>query len=164
MTKRVEAHRFSASIYKVGINRCVDVPKRIGDALGGRRYVPVVVSIAGHSVRTTLVPGGGGRFRAFLNGTIRKAAGVDTGDRVKITLRLDSRAGERRLPADVAQALRATRGARAAFESATPGLRRALLKYVTEAKKPETRKRRLERGIEILLQEAAKPSKHNIRG
>ena len=33
-------YRFSATIYSVGINRCVDVPPRVSKSLGKDKYIP----------------------------------------------------------------------------------------------------------------------------
>ena len=47
------------------------------------------------------------------------------------------------VPADLASALRAAKGARAAFDAFTPGRRREYVEWLAEAKTEETRKRRL---------------------
>ncbi|UCC73809.1 MAG: DUF1905 domain-containing protein [Gemmatimonadota bacterium] len=156
MASSGEEHRFSAEIYKVGVNRCVDVPERVAKAFGSRRYVPVLATVRGHSVRTNLVPGGGGRYRLFLDGEIRRAARADTGDRVSVTLKFDRGPREVSVPEDVAKALRRAKGARAAFDELTLNQRREFLRYVLKAKKPETRARRVEQGIPLLLEMAAR--------
>lgn len=84
-----ETLTFTAVIGKVGINPFVDVPEAISTALGGRGYVPVATTIDGHPFPANLVPLGGGRFRLFLHGAMRKAAGKDVGDRVTIGLARD---------------------------------------------------------------------------
>ena len=158
MAGRGKPLRFVATLYKVEINRCVDVPEVVGEALGGQRYLPVVATIHGHSIRTTLVPGSGGRYRLFLNGQMRKAAGVDTGEAVGLVLRVDTQSRETPIPIDLAKALRSTKGGRAAFQKLTPGLRREFLRWVLNAKRPETRERRIRKGIGILLEMAARKS------
>ncbi len=150
---------FSATIYTVGINRCVDVPDSIGKTFEGQRYVPVVATVKEHGARTTLVPGGRGRYRLFLNNEVRKAAGVDTGDRVRITLSIDSESREIPVPKDVAKALRSTKGAQVDFEVLTPSQRRGFLQWVLSAKTPETRERRIMKGIGIILEMAERKSR-----
>jgi hypothetical protein len=152
----VKEQRFSAEIYKVGINRCVDVPDRVGKALGSRHYVPVLATVKGKSVRTNLVPRGGGRYRLFLDGAVRKAAGADAGDRVSVTLKPDKASRSEPVPGDVAKALRRTKGARTAFEGLTDNKRREFLRYISNAKRAETRARRIGKGVELLLEMVAR--------
>ena len=147
-------HRFVGTIYKVGINRCVDVPEEVSRVLGGKGYIPVVATAQGLVTRTTLVPAGNGQHRLFVHGKIRKKLGVDAGDLVGIVLRLDKRPNEIDVPTDVIAALRKTRGAQAAFEIITPALRREFLRWVLNAKRLETRAKRIERAIPILIERA----------
>lgn len=148
--------RFVATLYKVGINRCVDVPEEASRALGGKGYIPVVATAQGLVMRTTLVPAGNGQHRLFLNGKIRKKLGIDAGDIVGIALRLDRKPDEIEVPAEVAAALRKIPRAQNAFKAITPALRREFLRWVLKAKHPETRARRIEKGIPILIERARK--------
>src|SRR5208282_1962032 len=76
--------RFLATIYRIWMMRYVDVPEAIGRALekasGRKKHIPVVAMANGRSVRTTLVPAGGGRYRLEFNATLRKAAHADVGE------------------------------------------------------------------------------------
>jgi hypothetical protein len=154
MPSRTIQHRFVATLYKLGINRCVDVPGEVSRALGSKGYVPVVVSAQGLVTRTTLVPAGNGQYRLFIDGKIRKKLSVDAGNLIGITLRRDKKPNELSVPADVAAALRKTPGAQNAFKNITPGLRREFLRWVLNAKHSETRAKRIERAIPILIERA----------
>jgi|SRR5215469_575978 len=156
MSPRTVQHRFVATLYKLGINRCVDVPEEISCALGGKGYIPVFVSVQGLIARTTLIPAGNGQHRLFINGKIRKKVGVDAGSLVGITLRRDKKPNELDVPADVSAALCKTSGAQEAFKAITPALRREFLRWVLRAKRPETRAKRIERAISILIERAHK--------
>ncbi|MGB6876419.1 MAG: YdeI/OmpD-associated family protein [Candidatus Acidiferrales bacterium] len=157
-------HRFVATLYKLGINRCVDVPEEVSRALGGKGYIPVIANAHGLVIRTTLVPAGNSQYRLFIDGKIRKRLGIDAGGLVGIVLRRDKKPNEVTVPADVAAALRKTPGAQAAFKNTTPGLRREFLRWVLNAKRPATRASRIKRAIPILIARAqarrsrAKPS------
>jgi uncharacterized protein YdeI (YjbR/CyaY-like superfamily) len=59
------------------------------------------------------------------------------------------------VPAELASALSEDAVARAYFDSLPPSHRREYVGYMTEAKKPETRKRRVERTIAMLRERAA---------
>ncbi|MFZ0332822.1 MAG: YdeI/OmpD-associated family protein [Candidatus Acidiferrales bacterium] len=154
MTDRKSEHRFVATLYKVGINRCVDVPEEVSRALRGKGYIPVVATAQGLVTRTTLVPAGNRQHRLFLNGKIRKKLGIDAGDIVGITLRLDKKPDEIAEPADVATALRKIPEAQKAFKAITPALRREFLRWVMNAKRAETRAKRIERALPILIERA----------
>jgi len=142
---------FSATLYKIGINRCVDVPEEISRALGRERSVTVVATVNGCSIRTTLLPGSGGAHRLFINSELRRAAGADAGDRVWIALRRDRAPREIAVPSDLAEALRRAPQARRAFAQITPALRREFLRWVLAARSPETRARRIARGLKNLI-------------
>jgi hypothetical protein len=154
MADRNKQHRFVATLYKVGINRCVDVPEEISRALGGKGYIAVVVSAQGLVTRTTLVPAGNGQHRLFIDGKIRKKLGVDVGNLIGIELWADDKSRGIALPEDVALALRKKPGAQKAFEAVTPALRREFLRWVLNAKHAETRAKRIERAIPILIERA----------
>ena len=148
MSPTSKAQEFSATIYKIGINRCVDVPKRVSDALGKTGRVPVTGTIDGYRIRATFVPKGGGRHRLFVNGKMREAVGADTGDRVSFILRIDTRSREIAVPKDVAAAFRRVKGATAVFNGFTPSKQRGLLRWILDAKRDDTRKRRIDKVIE----------------
>ncbi|MFQ5680029.1 MAG: YdeI/OmpD-associated family protein, partial [Gemmatimonadota bacterium] len=142
-----ETVRFAATIYKLGINPCVDVPRAVSDAFGRRGYVPVVGTLNGHPIRPTLVPKGGGRHRLYVNGQMRRVAGVGVGDEVRFELCFDSESREIPVPDDLRAALRKVEGAEAGWERLTPSHRKELLVAILDAKKPETRARRIQRAI-----------------
>ena len=142
---------FSATIYKLGINPCVDVPEMASKAFSKRGHVPVAETLNGHPIRTTLVPKGGGRHRLYINGEMRKAANVDVGDRVDLVLWLDTESREIPVPDDLTEALRATSGALKAFEKLTPSHRKELLVWILDAKRPETRERRIRRTVKHVV-------------
>lgn len=88
----------------------------------------------------------------LINGEMRKAAGVDTGDTVHIALRIDTKPRDISVPEDLREALRAMNGARKAFDGLTSSHRKELLRWVLDAKRPETRARRIRRVIERVLE------------
>jgi Bacteriocin-protection, YdeI or OmpD-Associated/Domain of unknown function (DUF1905) len=154
MTDWSGQYRFVATLYKLGINRCVDVPEEVSRALGGKGHIPVVVTAQGLVTRTTLVPAGNRQHRLFLDGKIRKKLGIDAGDLVGIALRVDKKPHEIAVPDDVATALRKAPGAQSAFKTITPALRREFLRWVLNAKRPATRAKRIDRAIPILIERA----------
>lgn len=128
MVSKVQPQEFSAEIYKVGINPCVDVPERVSTAFGKRGYVPVEGKLNAHQIRATLVPKGSGRHRLYINGEMCRAADVATGDEVNLVLWRDTKSREIPVPEDLAEALRTAKGALEAFEKLSPSHRKELLR------------------------------------
>jgi uncharacterized protein YdeI (YjbR/CyaY-like superfamily) len=58
-----------------------------------------------------------------------------------------------RVPADLARALRGSKPARSMFESWPPSHRRQLVRYIDDAKRAETRGRRIEAMVERLTKD-----------
>jgi bacteriocin resistance YdeI/OmpD-like protein/uncharacterized protein DUF1905 len=149
-------HEFVAIIYKVGILRCVSVPEAVCAQLTSGRAVPVVITVAGRTARTTLLPAARGGFRLYLDGAMRKAAGADAGDPVGIALRLDRASREMPVPSDLAGALARVPAAQREYRAATTALRREILRYIEKAKAPSTRARRLAHCVHMLTGRARK--------
>ena len=109
--------------------------------LGGGKRAAVVVGIAGRTARVRLGVMGG-RNLIGLSKAVRAELGVEIGDEVDATIDLDTAEREVEVPDDLAEALEAA-GARPAFDALTFTRRKELARGVTEAKRPETRERRV---------------------
>ena len=151
--------KFTAEVYSVGINRCVDVPFEISQALGEAKYIPVKGTIGELPFRSTLTPRGEGLYRLFIHSSIWKRLGVDKGDKIEVYLEPDTAPGEPDIPDDVWQSLLNNDEAREIFENMTTRLRNSYITYINDAKTPETREKRLAVGIERLLERKSKPRK-----
>ena len=152
------ALRFTAVIYQVGINRCVDIPPRVQKELKLEGYLSVMVSLGGDLSETTIVPGRGG-YRVYLRSNLRNAAEVDTGDKVSVSVVPRRSPSTPRLPTDLAAALKKQKAARVAFSSLTPRLRRDMIAMVNQARTPQTRKKRILHAVELLKERSAKSSR-----
>ena len=141
---------FGGIVYNVGINRCIDVPKIISEALGNKQYIPVIIEYGEFSKQTTLMPKGNGLHRVFLNDKLRKLAGVDIGDKIDVSIRKDLTKGEKSLPKEFVLALDMTEGGWEAFEKLTSRQRREFINWIESAKKSETRERRVWEAIDKL--------------
>lgn len=147
-----DAGTFMARIYKVGILRAIDLPERVGRRFARWRNAPVRVSVGGHVQTTRLTPRAEGGFRVFLDSRLRKAAGVDAGDRVRLRVDLDEGIDREPFPDDVLQIAEGIDGGLEALMLLPPGLKRQVLKFLGEARSPSARAKRLRR-IEQLIQE-----------
>lgn len=145
--------RFRGTIRKQGPSACVDVPEAVSRAFArfaraGR--IRFDGTLDGAPIRGTLIPAGRGRHRLFVNGGMRSAAGVAVGDTASFALR-PAHPETIRLPADVARALRRASSAKAALDALPPSHRREILRYIDDARSPETRRRRIEKSIAHVL-------------
>lgn len=154
------SQRFSTTIFKVGINPCVDVPARVSKALGRTGYIPVQGTLNGHAFRAGLVSLGRGRHRLFINGEMRRTAGVDVDDRVTVVLEYDGKPRKMPVPYQLTRALKDNHAAKRAWENLTPSRRKEILSYLNFLKRPETVERNVERIIQILLANTSKSGKH----
>jgi hypothetical protein len=114
----------------------------------GRARAPVVATVNGHSFRTTVAVYGG-RHYIGLRADVRNAAQVELGEMVEVEIELDDRERTVEVPADLATAL-AEAGVRDAFDSLSYSRRREHVEAVIGAKRPETRRRRIDRAVEAL--------------
>ncbi len=73
----------------------------------------------------------------------RGAAGVKAGDKVEITLELDTEPRTVAVPEDLAAALSKERGARERFDALSYSARKEYVRQVESAKAQETRERRI---------------------
>jgi hypothetical protein len=159
--------RFLATIYKIWMLRYVDVPEDIGCALekesGKKKHIPVIAIVNGRSTRTTLVPAGGGRYRLQFNVTLRKAAHADAGEIAGIELRVDRESRELPISPDLQAALKTHPVQRKVFEKLGVGTRRQFLLYLSKAKSPEGRRKRIARLMDVLLERALLNTKSRTR-
>ncbi|MGD8360497.1 MAG: YdeI/OmpD-associated family protein [Gemmatimonadota bacterium] len=87
-----------------------------------------------------------------LRGYVKKAAALnDAGTPGPISRRTRSK-GEPKVPEDLRAALKRDKEARATFEGFPPGQRREYVEWITEAKRPETRAKRLATAVEWLAE------------
>jgi hypothetical protein len=118
------------------------VPAEAVAALGKQKRPKVMVSLNGYSYRST-ISAYGDVFMLPLAKEHRDAAGVKAGDQVEVTLELDTAPRTVEVPDDLAAALAAKPGARAAFDALAYTTRKEHVRQVESAKAPETRERRI---------------------
>jgi hypothetical protein len=109
---------------------------------GGAKTPPVRVTVNGYTFPGRVARMGGESLIGF-NRAHREAAGVQPGDEVDVEIALDDQPREVELPEPLAEALAADAQARAAFEALSFTNRKEMARSIAEAKRPETRERRL---------------------
>jgi hypothetical protein len=142
MVSAVASTHFEAELERVGKTSArLQVPVDLREIFG-RARPPLKVTIGGHTWRTT--PGVyDGVAYIGLNKDVRAAAGVDAGDRVRVSMELDAEPRTVTVPADLRTALETDPEANAAFAKLSFTHRREYVEWIEEAKRPETRARRI---------------------
>jgi Bacteriocin-protection, YdeI or OmpD-Associated/Domain of unknown function (DUF1905) len=117
---------------------------------GAKRF-PVLATVNGYTWRTS-VARMGGEFLVGLNREVRERASVQAGDRVAVKLELDTAPREVEVPEALNEALAADDVARTAFEAMAYTHRKEYARWIAEAKREETRERRVATAVEMLRQ------------
>lgn len=115
---------------------------------GAKRF-PVVATVNGYTWRTS-VARMQGEFLVGLSREVRQNAGAEAGDEVEVALELDEAPREVEVPEALAAALAADPEASASFERMAFTHRKEYARWVTEAKKEETRERRVQQAVEMI--------------
>lgn len=129
--------------------RGLEVPPEVVEALGGGARPPVTITVNGHSWKSRVAIMRG-RHLLGLSHANRAAAGVAVGDEVEVEVEVDTEPRVVVEPADFARALDGDPAARAAYDALPPGRRREHVRAIESAKKPETRRRRIEKAVAAL--------------
>jgi len=132
------------------------VPPEVVAALGqGKKRPAVTVTINGYTYRSTIAAYGD-VFMLPLAAEHRVAAGVEAGQDVDVDLAPDTAPREVEVPAVLAAALADEPEARAFFDGLSYSHRRSIVLNVEGTKNEETRRRRVDKAVEM-LREGRKP-------
>ena len=115
----------------------------------GKVRAPVKVTLNGYTYRSTVAAMGGPPFIP-LRRSNREAAGLEGNETLEVRLDLDTEKREVKLPADFVKALKAAPPAWERWEELSYTHQREYVEALAEAKKPETRVRRLEGAIQAI--------------
>lgn len=124
----------------------IEVPESVVAALGAGRRPAVRVTLNGYTYRST-VASMGGRFLIPVSAEVRAAAAVAAGDVLEVEIVHDREPRTVEVPDDLAAALDADPYVRPAFDALPFSLRKEHVRAVQEAKKPETRQRRIDKVV-----------------
>jgi len=129
----------------------IPIPKEVAAKLGGLKGMPKVQAvIAGTPYRGSLMPMGDGTYCLGVLKSIQESAGVQHGDTVTVQLELDTAPRVVEMPADLAKAIGKDRKSLAAWDKLSFTNKKEMARSLEEAKKPETRERRLAAALEKL--------------
>ena len=153
MTKK---QTFTAVILKAGGGGAfVEVPFDVEEAFGAKRP-RVRAVIEGVPYRGILSRMGTERHLLVILKEIRETVGKTFGDEVKITVELDEEPLVIEVPDDLQKAFKAEKEAKTFFDQLAYTHRREYVMWINEAKREETRQRRIVKMIGM-LKEGKKP-------
>lgn len=145
-----DQHRFRTTVELGGRTATgLQVPDEIVHALGTGKRPAVRVTVGQHTYRTT-IGARGGRFLVPLSADNRTAAGVAAGDQVDVTIEADSAPRDVAVPDDLARALSGEPAAGRFFDTLAYSHRKEWVRWIEDAKKPETRATRLQATLDAL--------------
>ncbi len=121
----------------------------------GKVRAPVMVTLNGYTYRSTIASMGEGPC-VPLRRSHREAAGIGGGETLRVTLELDVEKREIEPPPELVKALKAVPGAWAGWRELSFTRKREHVEAIEEAKKPETRARRIEAAVRGAAARAAK--------
>ena len=127
----------------------ISIPFDVQKTFGTKARVPVRGTISGYPFRSSIFPMGG-CFMMAVNREMREGAGVKAGDTVSVVMERDTEPRVITPPADLARALKANKDAKALWDKLSYTHQREHVKAIEDAKRPETRQRRIEKSIASL--------------
>ncbi len=157
MTKTASKIRFKAKLFRPAAAVQGDswtfltLPKSASAKLPSRSMTAVEGTINSAAFQATLEPDGKNGHWLKVDRKLREAAGADTGDTVTLEIAPVAEEPEPKVPADLRKALTAAEPkARALWTDITPIARRDWIQWITSAKQPETRVRRVNNACSML--------------
>jgi len=134
--------KFSTTMLQMGNNTGIEVPADVVAGLGAGKRPPVVVTVDGYEYRSTVALMGGKYLLPF-SAERRAESGIHGGDAIEVELTLDNAPRTVEVPDDLQSALDASAKARAAWQKLSFTHRKEHVRAVLDAKKAETRARRI---------------------
>ncbi len=142
--------RWTAPVESRGPAAAIVLDQSQVDAIGeGAKRFPVRATINGYTWRTTVMRMRG-EFLLGLSAAVRDGAGVEIGQIVEVEAELDTEPRDVELPEALAHALDRDPAARAAYDKLAYTHRKEYARWIAEAKREETRERRVARTLEML--------------
>ena len=142
--------RFRALVERGEGSVCaIQIDFDVEKVFGKRGRIPVRGTLNGAPFRGSLFPMGGCHFMV-VNRHLRAAAGVSGGETVPVSMVRDDEPRTIDPPADFARALKAHKEAQATWDELSYTHRREHVEHIEEARKPETRQRRIEKSVALL--------------
>jgi hypothetical protein len=128
------------------------VPFSVPEVFGTKARVSIKGTINGFAIQSSLFPNGDGTHMLMVNKAMQQGAKAAAGDTVRVVLEQDTTPRTVAVPKDLQTALNKNKTAKKRFENLPPSHKKEYVRHIDEAKKEETRQRRIEKSIAKLLE------------
>ena len=126
------------------------VPFSVQEVFGKKGMVKIKATFDGHPYRGSLMPHGEGKHALIVRKDVQKAIGKYPGDVVHIVLEEDTEERIVVVPSDLQALLDENPEAKAIFDKFAYTHRKEYVRWIEEAKRQETREKRLVKAIEMI--------------
>jgi hypothetical protein len=156
MIKTPSKIRFKAKLFrpaesaKAGSWTFLTLPKNASAKLPSRGMTAIEGTINGFAFQAMLEPDGQKSHWLKVDRKLSEAAGAKAGDVVTLEIAPAAEEPQPEVPADLRKALATAPKARALWSDITPIARRDWIHWITSAKQPETRVRRIKNACSML--------------
>lgn len=128
------------------------IPEKIIEAFGQGKKPKVTVTINGGFSYPNTVAVMGGKYMIGISKERRKLAGVQPGEKIEVTLELDTAPRVMEVPPGLQTALDRNKAAKSYFATLSYSNQRRHIDPINEAKTDETRARRIEKSVALFAQ------------
>jgi len=126
------------------------LPFSVEETFGTKARLPVKGTINGEPFTSSAMPVGDGTHALAVSKALQAAARASAGDRVTVVLEPDLEPRTVDVPAELQAAFAAAHTAHAAFSALAYSHQKEYVSWITSAKRPATRERRVAQAIEML--------------
>ncbi len=147
-------YRFEAKLIRpegIGTWTFVNIPLEVSSTFNTKSQAKVKGTINGYPFRSTALPMGDGTHYLVVAKDIRQHIHAEQGDNVIVELEIDLEERRVAIPNELQQALDREPQAAVAFEKMTFSHQREWINWILSAKQAETRQRRVEKAIPLIL-------------
>lgn len=147
---QMSEQRFTAVVVARGSRMGIVVPFDPDALWGAKARHDVAGTLAGHSIRGPLQPDREGMM-LVMGPTWREHNGVNEGDEVEVVIHPEGPQLDN-VPIDLAEALNANTTALDFFFSIAPFYRKNFVRWIEDARRPETRSNRIAETVKLLAE------------
>jgi len=144
--------KFSTTLLTAGKTATgIKIPEEIIEKLGGGKKPLVKVTINNFTYRSAVAVMGGA-YMVGVNAENREAAKVKGGDRIEVSIELDTEVRTVEVPAEFQKVLNRNAGAKKIFDTLSNSRKKALMIPIVNAKTDETRNRNIEKALKAITE------------
>jgi hypothetical protein len=142
--------KFKTTLFEAGKTATgIKVPPEIVESFNAGRKPPVRITINGYTYRNTIAVMGG-VYMVGVSAEHRQGAGVKGGDKIEVTIELDTDPRVVDIPVEFQKALNKNSSAKKYFDTLSNSKKKGIVIPIKDAKTDETRDRRIEKAINLL--------------